>query len=193
MLLTQPQGKAALRCAAITGTMSPMFFLGVIASWLQNPSAGILIFFCHLTAAGLLFLMLPTEKSIKQAFPAPIPLSAAIRDSALALLSIAICMMLGCVAAKMASCALPYLPESVAIFLQCALEISAGAERIAQLNTPLKIPLLCAACSFGGLSLLMQNAAVWQEANIGMGQLCLLRLAHGGIAFLLCHIFCFLI
>ena len=95
-------------------------------------------------------------------------------------------MMLGCTAAKMMQCAFPDLPEAAAIFFQCALEVTAGAERIALLDTPWKLPLLCGACSFGGLSLLMQNVAVWQEAGIKMGALIWLRLCHGGISFLLC-------
>ena len=48
--------------------------------------------------------------------------------------------------------------------------------------TEQEIELLCAACSFGGLSLLMQNAAFWQESGVRIGQLFLLRLLHGLLA-----------
>ena len=186
MLLAQPQGKTALRFSAVSGTMSPMFFLGAISAWLQSKTAGGMILLCHLAGAAILGLILPRGKKGESTSAQPLSLPGAIRDSALALLSIAICMMLGCVSAKMVACALPRLPDGMGIFLQCALEITAGAERIARLDTPLKLPLLCAACSFGGLSLLMQNAAVWQEASVSMGQLFLLRLLHAVIAFLLC-------
>ena len=186
MLLTSPRGKAALRCAAVTGTMSPMFFLGAMAGWLQSRRNGALILLCHIAGAALLGMMLPKGEGGEACHPVPMQLGAAIRESGQALLSIALCMMLGCTAAKMMQCAFPDLPEAAAIFFQCALEVTAGAERIALLDTPWKLPLLCGACSFGGLSLLMQNVAVWQEAGIKMGALIWLRLCHGGISFLLC-------
>ncbi len=187
LLLIHPRGGLAMRCAALTGTMSPMFFLGSISGWVQSSRAGALLLFCHIAGAALLGLLLPGSGAGEGEAPRPLPLGAALGESARALLSIALCMMLGCTAAEMARCALPRLPENAAIFLQCVLEVTTGAERIAALETELRLPLLCAACSFGGLSLLMQNAAVWQEAGVGPGRLLLLRLGHGTISFALCR------
>ena len=39
--------KNALHYAAVTGTMSPMFFLGTVSGWLGNPAAGLIIFLCQ--------------------------------------------------------------------------------------------------------------------------------------------------
>ena len=72
--------------------------------------------------------------------------------------------------------------------MQCALEVTAGVKALTQLNLPFALPLVCAACSFGGLSLLMQNAAFWQESSVGLPQLLLLRLAHGLLSGSLCLI-----
>ena len=104
----------------------------------------------------------------------------------MALLTVAMCMMLGSVAAKMAICAFPTLPMEARAGLQCALEVTAGVKAILSLNTPWVVPLICAACSFGGLSLLMQNAAFWQDSGVTIGQLALLRVFHAVLSGALC-------
>ena len=187
LLPLAPRGKSALRWAALSGTMSPMFFLGAVNGWLGGQGA--LILFCHVAAALPAGLCLPAEKAAAPAAPAvpsPLPLSAALRESASALLLIALCMMLGGAAARMAACALPFLPPAGAAALQCALEVTGGVRAIVALGLPRPAPWVCAACSFGGLSLLMQNAALWREAGVGIGQLLGLRLLHALAAFALC-------
>ena len=104
----------------------------------------------------------------------------------MALLTVAMCMMLGSVAAQMMACAFPALPMEAQAGLQCALEVTAGVKAILSLNTPFAAPLICAACSFGGLSLLMQNAAFWQDSGITLGQLALLRALHAILSGALC-------
>ena len=180
-----PRGKTALRCAALTGAMSPMFFLGTVGGWLGDPVQGGLLFLCHLTGAFLLGLCIPAQMRAS-APTAPLTLSSALLQSAAALSLIALCMMLGCVAARMASCALPFLPMPLQTAVQCALEVTAGAKALIDTDSPLLPPLLCAACSFGGLSLLLQNAAFWRESGVGMGKLLLLRAAHALFSFALC-------
>lgn len=189
--LIQPlrlKGKAALRCAAVSGTMSPLFFLGAVSHWLGDARAGWLLLICHLSGAALLALLLPGEekdRSMRPA-PAPMPLGTALRETALTMGAVCLCVMLGCVSARMAVCALPGLPPGASALLQCALEITSGAQAIIALSTPWTLPLLCAACSFGGLSLAMQNAAVWQESGVKAGQLLTLRAAHALLSGGLC-------
>ena len=96
-------------------------------------------------------------------------------------------MTLGCVAAKIAACAFPSLPPEIRTALQCALEVTGGVKSIIALQTPHDAPLICAACSFGGLSLLAQNAAFWQDSGVGMGKLALLRLGHAAVSGALCQ------
>ena len=76
-------------------------------------------------------------------------------------------------------------PEAAAA-LQCALEVTAGVKAVIGLAGPYTLPLVCGACSFGGLSLLLQNAAFWQESGLGLGPLLLARLAHGLTSAALC-------
>ena len=175
-------GWPALRAAALTGTMSPMFFLGAVSAWLGDPAAGRWILFCHWLSALILGLLIPGKSAEKPAAPSPVPLFQALRETSLALLTVGLCMALGCVSARMAACALPGLPPAAAAALQCALEVTSGVQALIALRSFWTLPLLCAACSFGGLSLLMQNAAFWQESGVRMGQLCVLRLLHGLLA-----------
>ncbi|MBR1583960.1 MAG: hypothetical protein IJ662_00280 [Clostridia bacterium] len=188
LLQPLPPARAA-RFAAMTGTMSPMFFLGTVSGWLENPAAGRLILICHVAGALLLGLCIRGDGGKTRFVADPLPLGAALRESALALCTVALCMMLGCVAARMARCVLPGLPPQASAALQCALEVTAGVRALIALNGPYTVPLLCAACSFGGLSLLMQNFAFWQESGLKLRTLLCLRLVHALISGLLCLIF----
>ena len=186
MQTSKLRGPAALRAAAMTGTMSPMFFLGTLSAWLESPAAGRLILVCHILGALLLGLCMARGKKEQVPPPEPMPLGTALRESALALLTVGLCMMLGCAASRMAACALPHLPAEAAVAVQCLLEVTAGLRALIDLRPPLLIPLSCAACSFGGLSILLQNAAFWQESGVTVGQLLWLRLLHGLFSGVLC-------
>lgn len=186
-LAAGPRGRSALRCAALTGTMSPLFFLGTVGTWLGSEKMGGMILLCHWL--GALMIGLCVRADMRLCAPAsPMLLSDALRESAVALAAVALCMMLGCAAARMAESALPFLSPAAAAALQCALEVTSGVKALIALQSPLTAPLVCAACSFGGLSLLMQNAAFWQAAGVGMGQLLILRLFHGALSFALCFL-----
>lgn len=184
------EGKDALRFAAASGTMSPLFFLGTVSAWLGSAEAGRLVLICHWAGAALLALLLPGGRGRRgKAAPSPLPLAAALRETALSMSTVALCMMLGCIAARMAACAFPALPPAAAAALQCALEVTSGVQAICALRGGEPAVWVCAACSFGGLSLLMQNAAFWQESGVTMGRLLALRAAHallsGGLCLLL--------
>ena len=181
------RGRGALRAAAMTGTMSPMFFIGTVGGWLGNGRIGWVIFICHLLGALAIGLCIRRPEPSDAPPVAPLPLGAALRESALALLAVALCMMLGCVAARMVSRAFPTIPKEAQAALQCALEVTGGVKAILSLNTPFAPALICAACSFGGLSLLLQNAAFWQDSGVTIGQLALLRLFHALLSSALCQ------
>ena len=148
-----------------------------------------MILLCHIAGALLLGLCIPGGGKAAPVPIVPVALSQALRDTALALLTVALCMMLGCAAARMAACAFPRLPAWAAAALQCALEVTGGVKALIGLGLPHRLALVCGACSFGGLSILLQNAAFWQESGVGMGKLLLLRIAHTGISTALCFVF----
>ena len=186
MQTIRPRGRVALRGAALSGTMSPMFFLGTVSAWLCDPKAGRMILLCHWLGALALGLLIPGKGETATAKPVPLPLGQALGDTAQALLTVGLCMALGCVAARMAACALPGLPPMAAAGVQCALEVTSGVQALIALHPPGAVPLVCAACSFGGLSLLLQNAAFWRDSGVKLWQLLALRMLHGLIAGLLC-------
>ena len=185
-----PRGRAALRGAALTGTMSPMFFLGTVSAWLNDPAGGRLILLCHWLGALILGLLIPGGTPTAPGRSAPIPLGQALGDTAQTLLTVALCMALGSVAARMAACALPMLPPIALALMQCALEVTSGAQTVIGLQLPETIPLLCAVCSFGGFSLLMQNAVYWRSAGVSLGTLVGLRLLHALLSGGLCLAAC---
>ena len=157
-----------------------------MSGWLESPAAGWKILLCHLGGALLAGLCFRCGERAPAASPAPMPLPQALRESALALLNVALCMALGCVCARMAACALPRLPMWAGVGVQCLLEVTGGVQALSALRPPLACSLICAACSLGGLSLLMQNGAVWQESGLGLPALLGCRGLHALFAFLLC-------
>ncbi len=180
------EGKSALRAAAMTGTMSPMFFLGTVSGWLGDAAAGRLILLCHIAGALILGLCIPCENKGAVQPARPLPLHQALRDGGSALLTVALCMMLGCAAARMAACAFPRLPILASAALQCTLEVTGGVQALIRAGSPHPVSLVCAACSFGGFSVMLQNAVFWQESGVSMMHLFLLRIGHALLSFVLC-------
>ena len=180
------RGRAAMRAAAMTGTMSPMFLIGTVGGWLGDRRLGWVILACHILGAIAIGLCIRHPEKTDVPAASPLPLGTVLRESALALLTVALCMMLSCVAARLTARAFPAMPKEAQAALQCALEVTAGVKAILSFGTPFAAPLICAACSFGGLSLLLQNAAFWQESGVTLGQLALLRGLHAILSGALC-------
>lgn len=178
----------ALHYAALTGTMSPMFFLSTLGGWLGNARAGWMLLCCHIAGAFLAGRCFPLSE--RRLFPPPqkgqASVSGVFRDTAAALGMIGVCMMLGAVAARMAACAMPFLPPGWMAALQCLLEVTAGSKALILLAPAELLPLLCAACSMGGLSILLQNFAFWHGSGLALPRLLLARILHALIAGSLC-------
>lgn len=176
-----------LRDAALTGVMSPGFFLGVMGLWLENQRAAIILYFCHVAGACVSALCIKKAPALPGESTA-LSLPECALQSVQALLCAGYFIMLGTVCAGMCRCALPFLPEGISILLQCLLEVTGGTKLLIGASPTLLYPLLCAATSFGGLSILMQNLAFWQEKGITFLHLCSLRLLHAAVSFLLCFL-----
>ncbi len=185
------------RFALYAGTMSPMFFVGTLGGWLQSTSLGWILLLSHWMGALILgqlsrlFFKCPAipESAAK---PAAAPgLSQVMSSAAMAMFTVCGLMVLGSVAAKMIQCAFPNLPEGILAGLQSFMEVTAGCSRILTIPLPGSIPalrpaLICAAASFSGLSILLQNLAFLQEGGISFSFLLKGRLCHALISFGLC-------
>ena len=201
--------RALLPLAAATGVMSPLFFVGSLGSRLSNPAGGWLLLTAHwlgaLAAAGLIHGLSrrfsPTEKAEtfrpeertagRASLLAALPDS--LRQAGTALLSVCGAMMLFSILAAFFRQGLSFLlpgwaanhPEVPAL-LWALLEIGGGAHALLDVSPTPDLPLLCALCSFGGLSIWMQNL-LFLGKSIRPGKLLLLRLLHGAAAYGVCR------
>lgn len=200
-------GRELLPMAAATGVMSPLFLVGSLGGRLPNPAGGWLLLAAHwlgaLAAAGLirLFSRAQTTNPVgpkKETLPEPEPVSLltalpdSLRQAGPALLAVCGAMMLFSILAALFRQGLSALlpgwaashPELPAIFW-AVLEVGGGAHALLDASAAPDLPLLCALCSFGGLSILMQNL-LFLGKSIRPGKLLLVRLLHGAAAYGIC-------
>ena len=201
-------GRELLPMAAATGVMSPLFLVGSLGGRLPNPAGGWLMLTAHwlgaLAAAGLIHglsrrfssmekaeTVRPEERTAERAsLLAALPDS--LRQAGTALLSVCGAMMLFSILAAFFRQGLSFLlpgwaadhPEVPAL-LWALLEIGGGAHALLDASAASDLPLLCALCSFGGLSILMQNL-LFLGKSIRPGKLLLVRLLHGAAAYGIC-------
>ena len=201
--------RALLPLAAATGVMSPLFFVGSLGSRLPNPAGGWLLLTAHwlgaLAAAGLIHGLCRRFSSMEKAetvrpeqrtaagrtsLLAALPDS--LRQAGTALLSVCGAMMLFSILAAFFRQGLSALlpgwaadhPEIPAL-LWALLEIGGGAHALLDVSPTPDLPLLCALCSFGGLSIWMQNL-LFLGKSIRPGRLLACRLLHGAAAYGIC-------
>lgn len=203
-------GRELLPMAAVTGVMSPLFLVGSLGGRLPNPAGGWLMLTAHwlgaLAAAGLAHGLnhlsrrktadaaLPEERALRPAEPVSLleALPDSLRQTGPALLSVCGAMMLFSILAALFRQGLSALlpdwaashPELPAIFW-AVLEVGGGAHALLDVSAAPDLPLLCALCSFGGLSILMQNL-LFLGKSIRPGKLLLVRLLHGAAAYGIC-------
>jgi hypothetical protein len=186
------------RFALYAGTMSPMFFVGTLGGWLQNTTLGWILLLSHWLGAFILgqlsrlFIKCPPIPESAALKPAEAPdLAQVMSSAAMAMFTVCGLMVLGSVAARMVQCAFPNLPEGILAGLQSLMEVTAGCSRILTVPLPGSIPalrpaLLCAAASFSGLSIILQNLAFLQSGGVSFALLFKGRLCHALISFGLC-------
>ena len=174
------------RIAAACATMSPMFLLGTLGSWLGSARAGACILLANLAGAWLASRLLPEETG-ESALPpqsAPLSLGQAVEDTVRTLLTVCGIMAVMRVAAALLGELLMPFP-SLCLLATTLLEVTAGAEAIAALPMPLawRTPMIAGVTGLGGVSLLMQNRAVLRV--MPLPRQIAVQAVHGAVTFLL--------
>ena len=190
MLGGSPSGAAALMACrfsisqrtlyalcSLTGTISPMFLLGTMLSWTNDPNLCTKLLLAHWAGAVVCALIVfglyrhHTERCMLSSEGEPHPPSP-LTQSIDAILQVGGCIIGYSVLAEvlkkalLSFSALPYV-------VHAALEVSGGIHAICEneLLSGHKEILLAAACGFTGCSILAQNHAFLKKAGIRMHQL----------------------
>lgn len=172
----------------LTGVMSPMFFTGTLASWLQSSKEGWRLLAAHWLSAGIAagIWRVSAQNSEECNEPAedmrPDLLPSAIGKAAQALLGVCGAMMLFSIAAALLGMLIaPICPnEKAHALLWAALEIGGGAKAMVQSGCSL--PAIGAMCSFGGLSIWLQNL-LFIGNDIRPAKLLMMRMLHGAVCY----------
>jgi len=153
-----------LRLALWGGSMSPMFILGTLPLWLQQPQVGWRLLAAHwlgVFVAGEAGRLIPCKPCplLSGRPPEKMTLPRAIEGAVRALLVVCGCMVMGCVIGALIKTLCPRLPRGLGALCQCLVEVTAGCRELIALGAP---PwTLAGAVSLGGFSLFLQNLAFW--------------------------------
>lgn len=177
--------RASQRRAALCATASPLFLLGTL-------SGGALMLAAHwigaLAAYGFAACFpVRAENAASSASPPAAALPEILADSALAMLPVCGCMVFFSVVTALVEALFP-LPPALGAALAAFLEMAGGCARISALALPSRLTraLLCAAVSFGGLSVFMQNAAYLRRAGADLRIQFAAKVVHAVVAFGVC-------
>ena len=166
--------KTLLRLAALTGTLSPMFFRSTLRIWTGNAPLCRLLLAAHFFGAAFAALcagLLPDRK---------IPVSAvqtasgdALSESIQSILRVGGCIVFFSVTAAGLCSFLPGLPPLAGALLHAVLEVSGGLHGLCQLPlSAFQRALLLSACvGFSGLSILTQNAFFLRPLGVRLREL----------------------
>ena len=188
------------RLLALTGVMSPMFFAGTLAGWTDQPAACWLMLAAHwLGAAASAWLWGRGRRAAESAQARPsqpvcrCTLPEAILQSAQAMLAVCGAMMLFSIAAGVGREILGrlfpgLLSEKAFAVLWALLEIGGGARAVLQAWQEPPFALLAGLCSFGGMSLWMQNL-LFAGKCIRPVKLLAMRALHGAMGYGICQAF----
>lgn len=194
---------ALLSLLAACGVMSPMFFTGTLAQWTGLREGCWALLLCHwtgaLAAAGLVRLVsghLPARRASAAEAPQPPARTAAPRPSlpeavtgaATSLLAVCGAMMTFAIAAgvlrALVSALFPGWAAAHGPLLAAAwalMEVGGGAAAVLEAWSRVPMALLCALCSFGGLSIWLQNL-LFVPACVRPAKLLCVRMLHGALS-----------
>lgn len=190
----------AQRLLCATGVMSPLFFTGTLAAWTGQPAACAVLLGAHWAGALLCACLWKPRDTGARADASAAPergsasLPEAIAQSAQALLCVCGAMMLFSIAAALARellfRAFPVWTQKngrLLAVLWALLEIGGGASAVLEAYAQPPFALLCALCSFGGLSIWLQNL-LFARPIIHPVKLLAMRALHAALSYGLCRL-----
>lgn len=173
-----PDQRTAVRCA----TMSPMFLLGTLGSWLHCPGAGAIILLSVLLGGYLAGYAAPA-RPLHQAAHTQQPFSFGDAVTSAAKTMLMVCgtmVMLRVLAALITEATDAFFP-SLTLPITLLLEVTTGTAAITRLPLPLawRTALLAGAAGIGGGAVLMQNRASYPPGFFPLLQQIAWQLLHG--------------
>ena len=172
------------RMLCLTGVMSPMFFTGTLRAWGVDGASAWRMLLCHWLGVAACALFWPDRSSPPeqtQQAQGAVSLPSAISQSARSMLAVCGAMMLFSIAAGILRQVLGDSPWTAALW--ALMEIGGGAHAVLE-SYHQPYALLCGMCSFGGLSIWLQNLLFTAE-RIRPAKLLLMRALHGAVSMLL--------
>ncbi len=186
-----------LALSALTGVMSPLFFVGTLAAWTGEQTGAWIMLGCHWAGAALTALVFRGRAQSAASPHAPLPaqrpaLARAVSEAAAALLAVLGAMMLFSIASALLEALLSSLAPGwakknarVLALAWAIMEIGGGASAVVRAWPAPPLALLCALCSFGGLSLWTQNL-LYLSPCVRPARLLGVRAVHAALSGALC-------
>jgi len=184
----------------LTGVMSPMFFTGTLAQWTGDTGLAGTMLAAHWLGAAVAACIWRCFCTDEQRVPAAVrvkervTLAAAITQAAQSMLGVCGAMMLFSMAAAIMQAllarAFPAWTAQNARLLAAGwavLEIGGGAHAVIRAWDSPPAALLCALCSFGGLSLWLQNV-LFAPKSVRPAKLLAMRALHGAVSWGICRL-----
>lgn len=191
----------AQRLLCATGVMSPLFFTGTLAAWTGSPASCAVMLGAHWAGALLCSCLwrpgaadTPATQTPVASKQGAVSLPEAISQASQALLCVCGAMMLFSIAAallrELLLLAFPVWTQKngrLLAVLWALLEIGGGASAVLEAYAAPPFALLCALCSFGGLSIWLQNL-LFARPLICPARLLAMRALHAAVSYGLCRV-----
>lgn len=181
--LLMQQNRRDKRLAVSCATMSPMFLVGTLGSWLNSTAAGVCILVAVTVGGWLTGRLVEGSGEPQTADAAPLTLGQGIASAAQSMLVICGSMVVFRVVLVLAAELLPVLELPLAV----ALEATTATQLLSQmpLPLPLRTGLMAGTAGFGGGALLLQNRACYPPGTLRLPEQVLWQAVHGAISFVL--------
>lgn len=167
---------------ALTGTISPMFFVGTLHAWGVAQKTCLCLLAAHGLGALSAFVCVRRLSPVREKVAARETPEKAngnpITDSVFSVLGVGGCIVFFSVAAACIRILFPFFPETGCAYLQSMLEIAGGMRLLIQTSSAsfARDVSMAVLTGFGGLSILTQNHLFLQVCGVTQGRLLCLAL-----------------